>query len=171
MLRSKLDSDEYNSYYQPYINRVEDIELLVALRYNYQSTVSFIKTIDENKLCYRYAEGKWSIKEIFLHLIDTERVFTYRALCIARNDKSELPGFDQDVFVSHSNADSRNMDDLLSEYKSVRMSTIYLFASFDDKILTLRGIANNSSLSVRAAAFIIVGHENHHLQIIKERYL
>ncbi len=171
MLRSKLDSDEYNRYYQPYINRVEDIELLVALRHNYQSTVSFIKTINENKLCYRYAEGKWSIKEIFLHLIDTERIFTYRALCIARKDKNELPGFDQDVFVSHGNADNRNIDDLLSEYESVRMSTISLFASFDDKILTLRGIANNSSLSVRAAAFIIVGHENHHLQIIKECYL
>ena len=171
MLRSELVSDEYNSYYQPYIDKVGDIKLLDALKCNHKSVVSFIKSIDENKLSYRYAEGKWSVKEIILHLIDTERVFAYRALCIARNDKTELPGFDQDIFVSHSYADNRSIDDLLSEYETVRMATISLFASFNHEVLKARGIANNSSLSVRAAAFIIVGHENHHLQIIKERYL
>ncbi|MGC1631267.1 MAG: DinB family protein [Gelidibacter sp.] len=171
MWRSELDSDEYNSYYQPYIDNVEDIELLDALKRNRKLVVSFIKNIDKNKISYRYAEGKWSVKEIFIHLIDTERVFAYRALCIARNDKTELSGFDQDGFVSHSYADNRNIDDLLSEYETVRMATISLFASFNQEVLTARGIANHSSLSVRAAAFIIVGHENHHLQIIKARYL
>ena len=171
MLKNQLGSDEYNSYYQPYIDKVEDVELLGALKRNGQSVMSFLKSIDENKLCYRYAEGKWSIKEIILHLIDTERVFAYRALCIARNGKEELPGFDQDIFVLHSHADNRSIDDLLSEYESVRMSTVSLFASFNHKILTAIGIANNSQLSVRAAAFIILGHEKHHLQIINERYL
>ncbi|MEO5789166.1 MAG: DinB family protein [Gelidibacter sp.] len=171
MLRSELDSDDYNSYYQPYIDKVEDIELLDALKRNRKSVASFIKSIDINKLSFRYAEGKWSVKEIILHLIDTERVFAYRALCIARNDKTELPGFDQDVFVSHGYADNRSIEDLLSEYETVRMATISLFTGFNHEVLAARGIANNSSLSVRATAFIIVGHENHHLQIIKERYL
>lgn len=171
MFRNELNSDEYNSYYQPYIDKVEDIELLDALKHNQKTVISFIKSIAEDRLCYRYADGKWSIKEIVLHLIDTERIFAYRALRIARNDKTEMSGFDQDFFVSHSYADNRSIHDLLSEYESVRMATISLFANFDDKTLSEKGIANNSSLSVRAAAFIIAGHEKHHLQIIEERYL
>ena len=171
MTRKELDLDEYNHYYQPYIDMVGDVDVLDALKENHKALIPFIKGIDENKLSYRYAKDKWSIKEIVLHLIDTERVFAYRALCIARHDKTELPGFDQDAFVIHSYADNRTMDNLLSEYESVRMATISLFESFNQGVLSEIGTASNSALSVRAAAFIIVGHENHHLQIIKECYL
>src|SRR5690606_27112498 len=123
------------------------------------------------KLDYRYAQDKWTIKEILLHLIDTERVFAYRAMCIARKDLTELPGFDQDAFVVHSHANERSVESLLSEYRNVRMATVSLFDSFDLRGLEQIGVANGSDLSVRAIVFIIIGHENHHLQIIKERYL
>lgn len=171
MSKIQLMSDEYNPYYQPYIDEVSDLELLQVLEYNQDSLISFIKSIPEDKLHYRYADGKWTIKEIILHLIDTERVFAYRALCIARNDKSQLPGFDQDAFVVYSNANDRTIDSLLLEYQDVRKATLSLFATFDDKTLATKGTANNNVLSVRAAAFIIAGHEKHHLQIIKDRYL
>ena len=171
MTIGKLSPDEYNLYYQPYIDKVGDGNIFNALRHNHELLISFIKNIDLDKLNYRYAEGKWTIKEIVQHLIDTERVFAYRALRIARCDKTDLPGFDQDAFVVHSHADDRNIESLMSEYESVRIATVSLFENFDQKTLAEIGIASNSGLSVRAVAFIIVGHENHHLQIIKERYL
>lgn len=169
---TELSPDEYHPYYQPYISRVmESHNVLGALRSHQKTVVSFIKGIEKKKLLYRYAEGKWSIKEIILHLIDTERIFAYRALCIARHDKTGLPGFDQDAFVVNSRADGRSVESLLSEYEDVRNATVSLFESFDQKTLTEIGIASNSGLSVRAAGFIIVGHASHHVQIIKERYL
>lgn len=116
-------------------------------------------------------EDKWTIKEILQHLIDTERLFAYRALRVARNDRTELPGFDQDAFVVHSNAHERSIVSLLSEYQSVRLATLSLFESFDDRNLAQIGVINGSSLSVRAIVLIIVGHENHHLEVIKKQYL
>lgn len=171
MTRNELSANEYDPYYQTYINRVETMSILHVLKENHKSIIAFIKSIESSKLSYRYAEGKWTVKEIILHIIDTERVFAYRALCIARKAKVELSGFDQDVFVAHSAADTRSIDNLLSEYESVRMATIFLFESFNQKTMTAVGIASNSPLSVRAAAYIIVGHEDHHMEIIKERYL
>lgn len=171
MTISELNPDEYNAYYLPYIERAGDGNIFNALRNNHNLLISFVNNIDKDRLDYRYAEGKWTIKEIVQHLIDTERIFNYRALCIARCDKIDLPGFDQDVFVAHSHANERSIGSLMAEYKRVRLATISLFESFDQKALAEIGIASNSVLSVRAVAFIIVGHETHHLQVIKERYL
>lgn len=171
MTKKELNPGEYNSYYQLYIDKIGDVNIWEFLKTNHESVISFIKGIDESKFDYRYAEGKWSIKEVVLHLIDTERVFAYRALRIARKDKTELSGFDQNAYAVHGHADERNICDLLSEYKNVRLATISLFESFDEIALTEIGVVSNSPLSVRAVAFIIVGHEDHHLQIIKERYL
>ena len=114
---------------------------------------------------------KWTIKEIIQHIIDTERIFTYRALCIARKDKSLFPGYDQDDYAVNSEANNRSMISLMNEYKSVRLSSIILFESFSSEMLKRIGIASNSNLSPRAVAFITIGHENHHCEIIKERYL
>ncbi|OBX23773.1 DinB family protein [Gelidibacter algens] len=171
MTISKLSSDEYNPYYQPYIDKVGGGDIHKTLKNNREVVTSFFKGISNDRLSFRYAEDKWTIKEILLHVIDTERVFAYRALCIARQDKTKLPGFDQDAYVAYCHANERTLESLLSEYNNVRAATVSLFESFDDKALTQIGIASESALSVRAVAFIIVGHENHHLQIIKARYL
>lgn len=170
MTARDLQPSEYNPYYRTYIGKVEDIELLKSLDSNCETVLAFFRSIPEDKLEYRYAEGKWNIKEILQHIIDTERIFAYRALRIARLDETPLPGFDQDEYVLPSKASSRSFKGLLHEYLAVRIATLELFKSFDDEMLLAIGTASNSSLSVRAAGFIIVGHENHHIEVIKERY-
>lgn len=171
MKKEELNSDEYDNYYQPNIDMVGKANLFDCLRSQHENTISFFRDIKKEKLDFQYAEGKWTIKEILQHLIDTERVFAYRALSIARNNKAELPGFDQDSFVAHSLANKRRVDGLLQEYKRVRMATISLFESFDHRNLMRIGIVSGNGLSVRAIAFIIVGHEKHHIEIVKQRYL
>ena len=111
------------------------------------------------------------MKELIQHIIDTERVFSYRALCFARNDNTSLPGFDQDVFVENDNANDRNYYDLLNEMEVLRKSSIQLFKSFSDEALLRVGVASNNKMSVRALGYLFSGHQMHHLNIIKERYL
>ncbi|TAE66471.1 MAG: DinB family protein [Bacteroidetes bacterium] len=131
----------------------------------------FYAQIPEDKLLYRYAEGKWTIKEILLHIIDVERILAYRSLRFARTDNNELPGFDQDKYVLHSKANERNWEELQQEFKIVRQSTILLFKNFDKEMLLESGLANNYRFSVNAMGFMIAGHELHHRIIIQERYL
>lgn len=171
MTKDDLSKHEYNPYYQTYIEKAGALTLREGLQDNGDETIAFLESIPEDKLEYRYAEGKWTIKEIIQHLIDTERVFTYRALCIARKDKTLFPGYDQDEYVAASEANNRSMIDLMNEYKAVRLASIILFDSFSKAMLTRVGIASNSNLSPRAVAFITIGHENHHCEVIKERYL
>ncbi len=171
MTANDLQPNEYNVYYQTYISKVGEVELLEGLESNCETILAFFRSIPDYKLEYHYAEGKWNIKEILQHIIDTERIFAYRALRIARMDPTPLPGFDQDNYVLPSKASSRSFKGLLAEYKAVRKATLELFKSFDDEMLSAIGTASNSRLSTRAAGFIIVGHENHHVEVIKERYL
>lgn len=171
MTVKNLQPSEYNPYYQPYIDKANNLTLKEGLMTNHESVITFLGSIPEAKLDFRYADGKWTIKEIVLHLIDTERIFAYRALRIARADKTALPGFDQDEYVPTSLANERIFDSILSEYKAVRSATIALFDSFNDDTLKRIGTASNSSLSVRAAGFITIGHENHHCEVIRNRYL
>ena len=124
-----------------------------------------------DKFDYRYAEGKWTIKDILQHLVDAERVFAYRALCFARNDKTELPGFEEDDYVIEANANKRSIQDLLTELLIVRQSSLALFKSFNDEQLMRIGTASNNPMSVRALGFIIIGHQNHHQRVFEERYL
>ena len=124
-----------------------------------------------DKLTYRYAENKWTIKEILVHIMDDERIYAYRALRIARNDKTPLPGFEQDDYVPFSKANQRSLASILREYKTVRQATVSLFTSFNMEDLLRIGTANDHPVSVRALAWHIAGHELHHLNIIKERYL
>ncbi len=166
-----ISSEEYHHYFKPYIEKVGNKPLLKSLRKGKKETISFFKKIPKKKLEYRYEEEKWTIKDILLHLVDAERAFNYRALQFARSKEANLEGFDENEFVSNANANSRSVKSLLREYKTVRNSTIQLYKSFSKETLKRVGIANNTSLSVRAAGFLVCGHEIHHKQIIKERYL
>ena len=166
-----LHSDEFNPYYDTYISKVGTQSLKEGLKESGQKTYDFLNSISEEKYNYAYADGKWTIKELVQHIIDVERVFMYRALRIARQDKTPSPSFDENDYASNSDANRRTKEDLIGEYKAVRNSTIILFNSFTDKMLLSKGIASDSPLSVRASGFITIGHEIHHCNIIKERYL
>ncbi len=171
MTKDDLSNNEFNPYYQTYIQKAGSLTINEGLKENGDTTIAFLESIPEDKLEYRYEEGKWTVKEIIQHLIDTERIFTYRALCIARKDKTLFPGYDQDEYVVTCEANNRSMYSLMNEYKAVRLASIILFESMSDEMLRQIGTASNSSLSPRAVAFITIGHENHHCEVIKERYL
>ena len=166
-----IQPTEYLSFYKPYIDKAGELELIKALEYGMNNTFSFFNTIDEAKLGYRYQPNKWTIREIIQHLMDAERVFIYRALRFARNDKTNLPGFDENNYVDECNGNNRSITDLLNEYVALRKNTIALFKSFNKEMLMRSGFANNAEMSVRAIGFVIVGHEKHHVEVIKERYL
>jgi len=166
-----LKSSEYGSFYKTYINSCGEMELLKELKENLIEVSSFLSEISSDKGNYRYKPGKWTIKELIQHLIDAERIFAYRALRFARNDKTELKGYDHNNYVPESNAGKRDFSELIEEFKSVRLSSIYLFKSFTEDMLLNSGIASSSLISVRAMGFIMVGHCKHHLNVIKERYL
>lgn len=171
MTVKNLNTSEYSSYYQPYIDICGNRGLVEGLEYNLIETFEFLKSIPFNRHEYSYDKGKWTIKQLIQHLIDTERIFTYRALRFARNDSTELPGYDENKYVPQSKANHREFIDLIEEFSVVRKSTVSLFKSFNDEMLMRSGKANNNEMSVRAMAFIIIGHCNHHCKVIKERYL
>lgn len=171
MRATDLSANEYNEYYVAYIGLAGSNSLIDGLQEGLKTTVEFLKRVPEEKLEYRYAEGKWTIKEILRHIIDTERIFAYRALRFARNDQTALPGFDQDAYISPSNANLKTLDNLLHEFETNRLSTISLFRNFSDSMLKGIGEASNNPMSARAAGFIIIGHEIHHCSVIEERYL
>ncbi|GGI57402.1 DinB family protein [Winogradskyella haliclonae] len=167
----QLPQEEFNPYYLPYINSATSSDLVGGLKQNLKSVVAFYDSIPEEKLEYAYAEGKWTVKDILLHIIDTERIFAYRAMRVARQDKTALAGFEQDDYVNAANASNRTIESLLEEYKVVRNATISLFESFTDESLKAIGTASGSPISTRAIGYIITGHENHHNTVIRERYL
>ena len=169
MARPKLE--ETLPYYHRYIARVQDGNIVNILKENHQATQEFIQSIPTEKANYRYADGKWSIKEVFLHMVDVERVMCYRVLRFARNDKTDLPGFDENTYAPNSNAENRTLENIAAEFQAVRSATIAMFQHFDEATLDRTGTANNGSCSVRGLAYIIAGHELHHRAILKERYL
>jgi uncharacterized damage-inducible protein DinB len=168
----KPNEGEYPAYAIMYMKLVPDDGLLLKnLAGNFEKVKNFILSLSEEKLLYRYSDNKWTIKETLVHIIDDERIYAYRALCFARNEKTKLPGFEQDDYVAFSNANERHIDNILREYEAVRQATIALFEGFDDAALLREGIANNNKATVRALGYHIAGHELHHMNIIKERYL
>ena len=162
---------EYDPYYSGYIDRVEGKNLLEILSNQLGDVRELLAGLSEDQASYRYAEGKWSIKEVIGHLMDTERVFVYRALSIARGEEQSLPGFEQDEYVVTGGFDSRSVDSLRSEYESIRAATLSFFQSLDEAAWLKSGIANDAGVSVRALGYIITGHEAHHLAVLRERYL
>ena len=165
------EPSEYAPYYQKYIDLVKDDNPIKALQNQIIAMQAFLSEIPEEKENYRYAEGKWTIKEIIGHLTDAERVFGFRALCFARKDKTALPGFEEDEYVAAGNFQKRSFYNLVHEFNLVRESHIALFKTFDEEALSQLGTANNNSISVRALIFVMAGHEIHHLNVIRERYL
>lgn len=166
-----VTSDEYNPYYKHYIELAEKFEMNEGLLMRLEHASAFYNNIPEERWDYAYADGKWTIKEVLLHIIDTERIFAYRALCIGRGDKSSFPGFDQDDYTASANANKRTKASLIEEFRAVRNATITLFNSFSGEDLTNFGTASNSTVSPRAIGFIVIGHEIHHSKVILERYL
>ena len=162
---------EYPPYYQYYINLIPEGDVLDSLRELQESTRSQILSLDELQGSVRYAEGKWSIKEVIGHIIDTERIFSYRILSISRGETTTLPGFDQDEYVRNAGFDRRSMESLAEEFVHLRASNLALFRSFDESASQRKGKANQLEVSVRALIYMLAGHEVHHLNIIKERYL
>lgn len=171
MRTTDLSTTDYNSYYQPYIAALGDVELMEGLKTGMDQFVNQVKNIPEEKLTYAYGVGKWTILEVLVHLIDTERVFQYRAFRFCRNDKTPLPGFDQDEYVPASNANNRTRESIIKEYLAVRQSTIALFETFEEEGLKRIGMASSAKMSVGAAGLIISGHQKHHQDIIENRYL
>lgn len=166
-----MASHNFDSYFEYYVNQVVDLSIDKALDASLTETISILENITEEQGNYAYADGKWTIKQLLAHLIDTERIFCNRALRFARNDDTELPGYDHDQYVNYDNSENRSVENLLSEYKAVRVATKYLFDSFSNEMLAREGKANGLSLSVEMVGLIIGGHNRHHLKIIKERYL
>ena len=164
-------SGEYAPYYEKYIALVPEGDIVATLAQQLDTTLELLESIDESQANKRYAADKWSIKEVVGHLIDGERVFVYRAMRFARNDQTPLPGFEQDDYVRNARFDGRQLTDLAQEFEYVRRGTIQLLASLNEEAWARRGTANDNEVSVRALAYIMAGHEAHHVQVLKTRYL
>ena len=165
------DLSRVPEFYHNYISHVKEDELMQAFSNNTALILDFLQKIPEQKREYRYAENKWTVKEVIQHIIDAERIFIYRALRFARKDMTPLPGFDEKQYAETAKAGKRNWDDLIEEFKAVRKSSELLFASFDEEQLDASGIANEDSNYVLGFGYITVGHSLHHMNVIKERYL
>ena len=158
-------------YFKQYVENVKDMDMLDALRGASKTMSSVLKSIPESKGDYRYAEGKWSIKESLVHIMDVERVMAYRAMRFARNDKTDLPGFDENAYAPESNVGASTIADLAGEMERLRLSTIDLFGSFSSEMLNREGTANKNKISVLNLGYIIAGHDIHHQKLLLERYL
>src|SRR2546427_4524529 len=165
------EPSEYVPYYETYLSKVPKGNLLTLIEDQRRETQQLLSGLSEAKALHRYAPGKWSIKEVVGHLMDTERVFCYRALAFGRADANPLPGFDEKAWVPPGRFDARPLKDLAAELDAVRRATIALFSGLDADALERRGTANSNPITVRALAWIIVGHERHHVGIVRERYL
>lgn len=171
MRASDLPESEFHPYYKPYIDALGDDDLFLSLTNGLLVMENFINQLPEGKLDFSYGPDKWTIAEVLIHLIDTERIFQYRALRFYRNDKIELCGFDQDEYVIECEAAGKSKNQILQEYSTVRKATIALFQSFNKDALNRMGKASGTPMSVRALGLMISGHQKHHFKIIEERYL
>jgi len=170
MTQNRPQATEYAPYYEKYVAIVPDGEIEKTLEAQLREMKLLLGSVSEKGADFRYAEGKWSVKEVLGHISDTERVFAYRMLRIARGDQTPLAGFEQDDYVKAGNFPTRPLAELLEEFTAVRRASIVLLRSFDAAAWLRRGVANQKEISVRALAFILAGHDRHHRQILQERY-
>lgn len=168
---NRPNETEYAPYYQSYVDQVSENEILPVLRAQMDDLDVLLDRVDSEKQTYRYAEGKWSIREMIGHLIDGERVFGYRAFCIARGEQQNLPGFDQNDYMATAPYNNIELDDLLSELRLIRLGNIAMFRTLDGEAWNRVGTANGNQVTVRAIAFIMAGHVRHHMKVLRERYL
>jgi len=162
--------NDYAPFYEGYVQNISD-DVIKALEDQLVTTNHFLKSITEEKAMYAYAERKWTIKEVVGHLIDSERIFSYRALAISRGEKQPLPGWDEKVYTGRGDFNKRKLSDLAEELRLLREANLLQFRNFSDEMLKQRGVASNYEVTVLAILFIIAGHEAHHLKILRERYL
>jgi uncharacterized damage-inducible protein DinB len=168
---AKPEADEYATYYGKYVSLVPDTGIVETLSRQMEETLSLLRGITEERAEHRYEPGKWSIKQVVGHLIDAERIFAYRALAIARGDKARLPGMEQEEYMAGADFDSRTLADLAEEFSHVRRANVIMFKNLDADAWSRRGVASDNEVTVRALAYIIAGHEAHHVSILRERYL
>lgn len=162
--------NEYPAFAESYVASVPGTDVLELLAETKDVTYNLFSSMSEEKAMHAYAEGKWTLKQVLGHMIDTERTFAYRALCFSRNN-IKLPGFDQDIYVDNTDFNSRTIQSLADEYKATRESNLYLYRSFSDDQLLRAGKASSYPVTVRGLVYMTAGHEQYHLKLIKERYL
>jgi uncharacterized damage-inducible protein DinB len=167
---ARPDPSEHAPYYGKYIALVPDGDVVATLETQGSETGRLLAALSEQQASYRYAPGKWSVKEVIGHVADSERIFAYRALRIARGDRTPIEGFEQDDYVRGAQFDRLSIADLAAEFAAVRQATLRLFESLSPEAWTRRGIANQNEVSVRALAYMIAGHELHHRQVLREKY-
>jgi hypothetical protein len=171
MTNNKPEATEYAAYYGGYVSLVPEGDILTILSKQLNETLSLMRSIPESAGNFCYAPDKWSVKELIGHIIDSERVFAYRALCIARGDRTPLPGFDEKEYVCNASFNDCSLADLIAEFETVRKSTLFLFKQLDENAWQRAGTANENGVTVRALAYILAGHEQHHCNILRDRYL
>ena len=172
MKLSDVNPEEFANNNGGYINRLpKDLELLKSFEDDYHTVLELFQSIPSDKWDYRYAPDKWSLREVFQHIIDTERIFIYRCFRIARHDNTPITGFEQNDYIMPSEAYKKSVDALREEFQAVRTNSVVLLKSLNDTDLKFMGIVNGNPISARAAAFNIIGHNKWHIQIINERYL
>jgi hypothetical protein len=162
---------DYPVFYETYIKLVSEEDLVRTMRYSLTEIVDFLDRIPQDKAEYRYADGKWSVKELLQHIIDTERIFSYRGLCIARGEQQSLPGFDENAYARHADISGKTLKELKEELLIVRESVFMMYRGFTPEMLNITGISNNKQVTVNAIGYMIIGHVRHHFNIIRERYL
>ena len=162
---------DYPAYFSVYINQVPEDDLDQSFCNQGKILPAFFSSITEEKSLHTYAEGKWTLREMLQHLIDAERIFNYRALCISRKESVSLPSFDENIYAANSNAIRRSWQSLLDEFFHVRISTEDLYKSFTKEMLIQKGMANNKTINVVSIGFITIGHVYHHKKVIEKRYL
>jgi hypothetical protein len=170
MLAPRPKTGDHAPAYSSYVALVPDGEILRTLEQQSRETAELLRRVDEQRSLHRYAEGKWSIREVIGHVSDAERVWCYRALTFARADATPLPGFDENLWAAASNAHSRPFPQIVQELAAVRVATLALFGGFSDAEWSRSGSANNNHITVPALAWVIAGHERHHVKILRERY-
>lgn len=170
-MNTKPNVNEYAPYFGKYITLVPEGDIIEILSEQNNFMNNFFSGISEEKSTYRYEENKWSIREVLGHIIDTERIFAYRALRISRNDKTALPGFEQDDYVPYSNHANVSLKNLIEEFFLLRQANIKMLESFTDEMWIRTGTASGNPVSVKAAVYVLAGHPLHHINVIKERYL
>jgi len=170
MARPQL-GDYFVAYQQRYIDAATGETVAEIIDKHTHFINRFICTLPDEKANYSYAEGKWTVKQVLQHMIDTERILGYRALCVSRKETIALPGFDEDSYAANAPATHRTLDDLKGEFVMLRASTDMLLLSFTEEQLLCRGIASNNPTTVNSLCFVIIGHALHHIKVLKERYL
>lgn len=163
--------DEYSSYYTGYIGLVPNDAYVSILNSQEKALVSLFSQLNEEQALSRYAPGKWSLKEVLAHITDTERIMSYRLLRIARGDTTDLPGFDQDIFIANTSFDEVALTDLVKDFQAVRQATLTLLPTISEAAWARLGTANTFAISARALAYVIVGHAQHHLNVVEQKYL